>query len=125
MAANRMATRVATSEWIIGQWRSELPQNTLPTKLDVLKTFCYYHNSFKKTISESAKITSDKLIVVWNKARIHTSFETFIVLKIKKMFIEYLKLEKNKNSKKVFQKIKLEKFKKVMSLLFDISHQRK
>lgn len=94
----------------------------LPTKLDVMKTFCYYHKGLKKTISESAAITSEKLIVVWNKARIPPSFKTFIIFLIKKIFIDYLKLKKNKNTKKLFQNKKVEKFSTDMILSFDIAH---
>lgn len=122
MAKKKPGTRNATSEWIIGQWKLELPQNVLPTRLDVLKTFFYNHKSLNKTVSESANLTADQLINVWNKARIPISYKTFIVLKIKKLYDEYLALKKNKQSKQKYQKTKVEQFTINQNLLFDIAH---
>lgn len=110
--------------WIIGKLQPELPQNVLPTKKDVLKTFCFYHSTLKKGISESANLTADQLINLWNNAHLKTSFKTYIVTKIKKMYKRYVVLQKSIKSKLLSQKMNRKQFIDTLKTIFDIAHSK-
>ena len=90
-------TRSKTDVWLIGQPEPHLPENVLPTTADVLKTFFYFHKLSKKTISESASLTANQLIDVWNKARIPMTYQPHVVSKIKSLGAEYILMTKNKS----------------------------
>lgn len=95
--AAQCVTRTKTDIWLIGQAHQEVPNNVLPTIGDVLRTFFYYHHVCKRTISESAKSTSDEVLRIWNKARIPTTYHPHIVAKLKGLVEEYSLIKKNKS----------------------------
>ncbi|ESO05704.1 hypothetical protein HELRODRAFT_171365 [Helobdella robusta] len=99
-----LTTRSMTNIWLIGQLQSELSVNVLPTTGDVLRMFFYYHQVEKKT--ESAKLSSDKVMDMWNKARIPTTYHIHVVEKVNEA-----------------QRAREKEFEKKEHMLFDIAHQ--
>ncbi|ESN97375.1 hypothetical protein HELRODRAFT_124064, partial [Helobdella robusta] len=113
-----------TNIWLIGQLQSELPLNVLlPTTGDVLRMFFYYHQVEKKTVPESAKLSSDKVMDMWNKARIPTTYLTHVVEKVKSVVDDYKLIKKNKNRQSEAQRAREKEFEEKEHMLFDIAHQ--
>ncbi|ESO11094.1 hypothetical protein HELRODRAFT_167628 [Helobdella robusta] len=118
-----LTTRSMTNIWLIGQLQSELPVNVLPTTGDVLGMFFYYHQVEKKTVPESAKLSSDKVMDMWNKARIPTTYHTHVVEKVKSVVDDYKLIKKNKNRQSEAQRAREKEFEEKEHMLFDIAHQ--
>ncbi|ESN91269.1 hypothetical protein HELRODRAFT_182127 [Helobdella robusta] len=118
-----LTTRSMTNIWLIGQLQSELPVNVLPTTGDVLRMFFYYHQEEKKAVPESAKLSSDKVRNMWNKARIPTTYHTHVVEKVKSVVDDYKLIKKNKNRQSEAQRAREKEFEEKEHMLFDIAHQ--
>ncbi|ESO05801.1 hypothetical protein HELRODRAFT_171475 [Helobdella robusta] len=118
-----LTTRSMTNIWLIGQLQSELPVNVLPTTGDVLRMFFYYHQVEKKTVPESAKLSSDKVMDMWNKARIPTTYHTHVVEKVKSVVDDYKLIKKNKNRQSEAQRAREKESEEKEHMLFDIAHQ--
>ncbi|KAK0054713.1 prostaglandin-E(2) 9-reductase [Biomphalaria pfeifferi] len=116
-------TRIKTEVWLIGQLQDVLPANVLPTTSDVLKVFCYHHHTEKKTVSESAKLTSYQILELWDKARIPTTYDTHVIEKLKSVFEEYQLIKKNKGRASDAQRLREKNFEEKSRKLFDIAHQ--
>ncbi|ESN98184.1 hypothetical protein HELRODRAFT_84940 [Helobdella robusta] len=112
-----------TNIWLIGQLQSELPVNVLPTTGDVLRMFFYHHQVEKKTVPESAKLSSDKVMDMWNKAKIPTTYHTHVVEKVKSVVDDYKLIKKNKNRQSDEQRAREKEFEEKEHMLFDIAHQ--
>ena len=121
--AAQCVTRTKTDIWLIGQAHQEVPNNVLPTIGDVLRTFFYYHHVCKRTISESAKGTSDEVLRIWNKARIPTTYHPHIVAKLKGLVEEYSLIKKNKSRESDTQIARQKDFTERLDKLFDIAHK--
>ncbi|KAK0040500.1 hypothetical protein Bpfe_030068 [Biomphalaria pfeifferi] len=116
-------TRSKTEVWLIGQLQDVLPANVLPTTSDVRKVFCYHHHTEKKTVSESAKLTSYQILELWDKARIPTTYDTHVIEKLKSVFEEYQLIKKNKGRVSDAQRLREKNFEEKSRNLFDIAHQ--
>lgn len=116
-------TRSTTDIWLIGQLQSELPVNVLPTTGDVLRMFFHYHQVEKKTVPESAKVSSDKVMDMWNKARIPTTYYSHVLEKVKSLVDDYKLIKKNKNRQSEAQRAREKEFEEKEHILFDIAHQ--
>ncbi|ESO00513.1 hypothetical protein HELRODRAFT_175955 [Helobdella robusta] len=53
----------------------------------------------KKTVPESAKLSSDKIMDMWNKARIPTTYHTHVVEKVKSVVDDYKLIKRTKTDK--------------------------
>ncbi|KAK0065084.1 hypothetical protein Bpfe_005642 [Biomphalaria pfeifferi] len=115
-------TSSKTEVWLIGQLQDVLPANVLLTTSDVLKVFCYHHTE-KKTVSESAKLTLYKILELWDKARIPTTYDTHVIEKLKSVFEEYQLIKKNKGRASDAQRLREKNFEEKSRKLFDIAHQ--
>ena len=122
-AVGLTVTRSKTDIWLIGQIQEELPGNVLPTNGDVLRTFFYHHQTCKKTITESAKYTSEEAIGIWNKARIPTTYQPHVVAKLKAVVEEYGLIKKNKSRDSDAQRSRQKDFGEKAGKLFDIAHK--
>lgn len=122
---NHPQTRKKTSIWLIGhgQGVEEISQNVLPTKLEVLRTFFFFHKYQNNTVNESATLLANQIIFVWNKARIPTALRHNIVKQIHGLFNKYVALKKNCTRKDVRQKQKEAVFSCDIKNLFDVSHK--
>ncbi|KAK0044667.1 hypothetical protein Bpfe_025955 [Biomphalaria pfeifferi] len=116
-------TRSKTEVWLIGQLQDVLPANVLLTTSDVLKVFCYHHHTEKKTVSESAKLTSYQILELWDKARIPTTYDTHVIEKLKSVFEEYQLIKKNKGRASDAHRLREKNFEEKSRKLFDIAHQ--
>ncbi|ESO00433.1 hypothetical protein HELRODRAFT_175856 [Helobdella robusta] len=95
-----LTTRSMTNIWLIGQLQIE-----------------------KKTVPESAKLSSDKVMDMWNKARIPTTYHTHVVEKVKSVVDDYKLIKKNKNRQSEAQRAREKEFEEKEHMLFDIAHQ--
>ncbi|ESN95740.1 hypothetical protein HELRODRAFT_184448, partial [Helobdella robusta] len=86
-----------TNIWLIGQLQSELPVNVLPT--------------------------TDKVMDMWNKARIPTTYHTHVVEKVKSVVDDYNLIKKTKNRQSEAQRAREKEFEEKEHMLFDIAHQ--
>ena len=116
-------TRSKTQIWLVGQTRSELPHNVLPTTGDVIRTFFHHHKTLKKTVPESCKIVSDGLIEIWNRARIPTTYLPHIVAKLRSVVDKYGAIKKNKGRASNAQQTLEKEFTSNGNKLFDIAHR--
>ena len=117
------ATRSKTEIWLVGQAEEKIPRNVLPASGDVLKTFFYHHHVCKKTVTESAKCTSEEVMRIWNNARIPTTYQPHVVAKLKALVEEYGLIKKNKNRKTEAQHSRQKEFAEQLTKLFDIAHK--
>ena len=71
------------SIWLIGGVSEKLTGSKLPSNRQVLSRFFYLHKLEKKTVQESAAITTEELLSFWVKARIPTRQKYHIINKVK------------------------------------------
>ena len=96
---------------------SELQDNKLPTKSEVLKLLFHYSKTENKNIDDTSKLVTEKIRNVWDKIPIKTAAVRNSVSKLKKLYNEYRSLQKydNMSDKKI-------EFLKSTSDVFDIPH---
>ena len=122
-SSNFPLTHNRTAIWLIGQPEKNLPNNVLPTMVDVLRKFFHYHKALKQTVPASAKATSNGLAHIWRKARIPMTYQPHIVSKVKACVDEYNLIKKNKGRASKSQIAREKDFSIKLDLLFDISHK--
>ena len=97
--------------WLIGSTSTEIVGSKLPSNRQILSRFLQLHRLESKTIQESAKTTTEELLVFWEKARVPTRQQYHIISKVKELFSEYQNLRKNASRRSGAQVAKEEKFK--------------
>lgn len=82
--------------------------------------------NIENTVPESAKLTVDYFIDIWNRAGIPTTYHPHIVSKLRRTGDEYNLIKNNKGRGLVMMHRKLEAgFVNKVSKLFDIAHKVK
>ena len=105
--------------WLIGSTSTEIVGSKLPSNRQILSRFLQLHRLESKTIQESAKTTTQELLVFWEKARVPTRQQYHIISKVKELFLEYQSLRKNASRRSGTQIAKEGKFKDALDDLFD------
>ena len=122
-----MATsRNATNIWLIDPRSPDLTESKLPSKRQIMSVFFYNRLSKKRTIRESSTITTEALLIFWERARIPFRQKKHVVKSIEKEFTAWQKLKKNKENKGKRSEGLVEKemlFTNDLDNLFDIAHQ--
>ena len=90
-----MATRSSTLVWLIGHPEENLPCNSLPRGVDLLRTF-YHYELLNNSVLESRNITIEKLLQIWEKAHIPCAEKRSIVVKFNSLLEQYKLLKKSK-----------------------------
>lgn len=116
-------TRKVTDLFLIGAPTDTIMGSKLPTTLQVLKVFYYFHNTKKQSINRSAIITIDMATVFWHKARIPIRQKCNSVKKLKMLIINYDNIKKSKNRRTSVQINNEAKFTEQFNKLFDIAHE--
>lgn len=120
-----VSTRQTTEVWLIGQISQHLIEIKLPSKKEIMSLFFYHKNIFKMNIRDSARFTAITVMTIWDKARIPTRLQKYIINKIEIIFNEWQKLKKNKENKAKRSeglKEKENNWQKNLDELFDIAH---
>src|SRR6218665_3619395 len=114
-------TRAKSCIYLIGQ-----PQHfggiVLPTALDVLKVYFYYHKREGVQQKDAVKSVVKRICQIWVKARIPITQERNIVCKMESLLDKYRNLCRSKNRGGSTQQAKEEDFVASCNLLFDIAH---
>lgn len=95
----------------------------LPSNGQVLRSFFYNMRQVGKSLRDAAALTTQELLVFWEKARIPTKQPQHCISKLEKLHDEWRKLHKNANRPGVTQKKKEDAFKSNLDDLFDVAHQ--
>src|SRR6188768_3459190 len=114
-------TRSVDKVWLLGFPCERITGARLPSGLDVMRNFLFYHRTRKLTISESAKCVHDQLVPFWMKSRIPMIQEKHIITKIKDLYDEHVHLMKSRKRSNENDKAKQGIYTAKLQQLFDIS----
>jgi adenylate/nucleoside-diphosphate kinase len=107
--------------FLVGVMKNQITGSKLPSKRDILSVTIPMH-LVKLTLHDSASLVFDECQIFWRKARIPIQGRSNCVTKIKKLYDERRKLDKNKNRNTDTQKKIMNTFKDNLNDLFDIVH---
>lgn len=96
---------------------SELQDDKLPTKSEVLSLFFYYSKSDQLKTDDVSKLVTEKIKNIWNKIPVRTIETRNCISKIKKLYNDYRSYQKYQNMSDM--KIK---FLESTTEVFDICH---
>ena len=82
--------------YLIGKERKSLGGQKLPSAIQVLSVFHYYHYTQSITIRQSSDIVSREVLSFWEKIGIPTQTKAHIINKIETLYNEWMKLKKNR-----------------------------
>ncbi|XP_057324625.1 uncharacterized protein LOC130667154 [Microplitis mediator] len=109
---------------LVGFESKTLNDSKLPVNRDILCLFYYQHRTEKLIIREGAKFVLNDVTHVWNKFTLPAINSHRSILKIEKLYKDWLKTQINKSRKKSPAQISLEKvFVESLDNLFDIAPQ--
>lgn len=108
--------------YLIGTTNETLTGSKLPSNRQILSRFLHLHVKEKFSIQKSAHITTNELLVFWNKARIPTKQNYNIINQIKKIHLKWIGIKKNANRQTETQVMKVNNFVNNLDDLFDIAH---
>lgn len=120
--AKNIVTRSTDSIWLIGYPLTEITGSRLPSGLDVMRNFVYYHRHQKLTIKESAEEVYGQVMTFWSKSRLPTREKHHVLQKIKDLYAEHENLMKSRKRSNEKDKANQKSYCDKLDRLFDISH---
>ena len=116
-------TRAKTCIHLIGEPQKHFGGRVLPTGIDVLKVYFFYHKKEGYQEKDAVKSVVQQICDIWAKARIPVAEQRNIVRKFEALLDKYRNICRNKNRGGQAQQSKEDDFVYSISLLFDIAHQ--
>ena len=116
-------TRSSPSVWLVGKPVKDILGSGLPTNGAVLRNFLFHHQKTQLRVNESAEITIEATLDIWEKARIPTQRKDNCVRKLTKLFDQYRSLRKRRLRKREGDELQLMLFKSDLDELFDVSQK--
>lgn len=107
--------------YLIGSMNNEITGCKLPSKRDCLSVLFHNMRLVKLNLHESSRLVIDECIIFWRKARIPTHDSSDCTKKLKKLYEDWRKLEKNKTRNTEIQKTHEKIFEEQLDDLFDIA----
>ena len=119
----RTDLRSVASSWLVGRAEAKLSSARLPRKIDVLKTFLYYHLEKKETTNSSLKLACKEAINIWASAHIPVPTQRIDACEriLKKVHEKYKNLKKHCKRNNEKDRMNQEIFKSDIDDLFDIA----
>lgn len=108
--------------YLIGAMKNEITGSKLPSKKDCLTVLFFNMRFVKLNAHDSSRLVIDECLVFWRKARIPTHDYADCVKKLKKLYDDWKKLDKNKYRKTDTQRNHEHDFEEQLDNLFDIAH---
>lgn len=108
--------------YLIGSLNNQITGSKLPSKKDCLSVLFYNMRLVNLNLHDSSRLVIDECLIFWKKARIPTHDSSDCIKKLKKVYEDWRKLDKNKTRNTETQKAHENKFKEQLEDLFDISH---
>lgn len=108
--------------YLIGFMNNQITGSKLPSKRDCLSVLFYNMRLVNLNLHDSSRLVVDECMIFWKKARIPTHDNSYCIKKLKKLYEEWRKLEKNKTRTTKIQKTHEIEFEEQLDNLFDISH---
>lgn len=118
---SRKETRSAPKNWLLGKPKRHLSTARLPRGLDVLRLVQFHHLEDEKTLPESYKLACEKVISIWQRARIPTQRIDSCVRKLSKLYDKYISLKKSRTRHQESDRLKEDTFRKDLEKLFEIA----
>jgi hypothetical protein len=113
----------AIGMYLIGDPMDNFSGIMLPTTGEVLRVYFHHHNKEKLSQKDSVKCVVQKVLTIWEKARVPTSETRNIVRKMETCVEKYRNICRNKNRGGAAQVTKESEFIELTNHLFDIAHQ--
>lgn len=114
-------TRSTDTVWLLGFPCENISGARLPSGLDVMRNFLFYHRTRKLSISKSAKCVYDQLVPFWVKSRLPIIQQKHIITKIIALYNEHVHLMKHRKRSNENDKVKQGMYTTRLQQLFDIS----
>ncbi|CAI6353318.1 unnamed protein product [Macrosiphum euphorbiae] len=108
--------------YLIGPMNNQITGSKLPFKRDCLSVLFYNMRLVNLNLHDSSRLVIDECSIFWKKARIPTHDNSDCIKKLKKLYEEWRKLDKNKTRTTELQKTHENKFEEQLDNLFDLSH---
>lgn len=93
----------------------------LPSGLDVMRNFVYYHRTMKQAIGDSALHFHEQLVPFWIKSRLPIQQKKHIITKINDLYEEHVKRMKHRTRSNTADQEKQKNYSDKLAKLFDIS----
>lgn len=123
MASAGVATRSQTEIYLIGSTSEDITGAKLPSTLQAIRCFFYFHSDMKMTVRESCTKAIDIVLSFWAKAGIPCKPKQHAISKLEALFNTWKNIQRNRLRRSDSQIQKEEKFSVVLQELFDIAHQ--
>ena len=109
--------------FLIGYTKHQITGSKLPSIRDCFQVLFYNMRVPKLNLNESITLVLEECVVFWKKAKIPTRRIQKCKEKLKKLYIDWQTLVKNKNKIGEVFRIKGKEFSEILDDLFDIAHQ--
>lgn len=117
-------TRAKNTINFIGVPYDQILGNKLPSRKQVLSVFFFNHRVRNLTISASANMVAEELLVFWKKARVPTQEKKRCVKKVISLHNEWIAVTKHINRRNVTQQKKEDDFAESLEDLFDVAAEK-
>ena len=114
-------TRRNAEVWLLGKGSEELSSARLASNGDALRLLMYYHVDGRCSVKQSAYHAVEKMLEIWQRARIPCQRIDACVRVLLKLFDDYQRLKKNRTRNNNKDKENQEEFKVRLCHLFDIA----
>ena len=117
-----MTTRSKTVVHLIGEPSEDFSERVLPTATNVLSVYFHLHKINKVPKKDAISDVVQRLLSIWDKARIPTAEKRAIIKKLEVLIDKYREVEKNAKRGGEVQRAKEADFVSFKSSIFDIAH---
>lgn len=117
-----MTTRSKTVVHLIGEPSEDFSERVLPTATNVLSVYFHLHKINKVPKKDAISDVVQRLLSIWDKARIPTAEKRAIIKKLEVLIDKYREVEKNAKRGGEVQRAKEADFVSFTSSIFDIAH---
>jgi hypothetical protein len=82
--------------YLVGTMKNQITGSKLPSKRNCLSVLFYNMRFVKLNLHDSSRLVIEEYSIFWKKARISTHDFSYCVKKLKKLYDDWRKVEKNR-----------------------------
>src|SRR6218665_275094 len=116
-------TRAASAVWLIGGTEENFKDSKLPSRREVMKVLFHYRDREQMSLKDSVARTCEKLLLIWQKARVPTKAPSHVVEHLRKLHSEWQNLKKSSHRISETNQTNQQMFVDNRNDLLDVAHR--
>src|SRR6218665_3623795 len=116
-------TRAASAVWLIGGTEENFKDSKLPSRREVMKVLFHYRDREQMSLKDNVARTCEKLLLIWQKARVPTKAPSHVVEHLRKLHSEWQNLKKSSHRISETNQTNQQIFVDSLNDLFDVAHR--